>query len=366
MRRLQFKGYAEANRRLLRLRRSHGTPAGVKATLATGLIVLMLYILVQDVTPPGGKPAMPLVVETVPPTNASNVPRCAPVVYFFDNPPAGEITPLFHAQEPDGKATALEGKSSVVRLQSATGRPILSVSPGGPYPPNTQIKNTIHYQDVQGGAELTSSVRFSTANQTFSESTHALGFENDETEVIGMGDFAVVESYGALRPSEGTRMAVFSTGALFGKNAAGDKSSMITLGPLEGKPAISVGPIKLGSAPVQLQFVYDFISAEFDRWVGKKFDDSFIVVVHGSRGSEARLVTSVNQVGLEDSVEGAFPSIREAIGRDTVDIPPQHTGWRTVSLTADVGRPVCITFMLTDVGDDIVSSVVALDAIEIH
>ncbi|MEW5849461.1 MAG: hypothetical protein AB2A00_11640 [Myxococcota bacterium] len=101
-------------------------------------------------------------------------------------------------------------------------------------------------------------------------------------------------------------------------------------------------------------FDYDFLSQEFDGYVGSVFDDTFSVTVAGAGGSYTETVTTVNLVGVAASVPVNVPW----------DTAFQHTGWRThrVDLRGLEGD-LTITFSITDVGDSAFGSVALLDNI---
>jgi len=287
------------------------------------------------------------VVQTVPPSGSTGVAVCAPFVFFLDQK-YGE-DPLFslEATNPLGIKSDMADRARLKVLHSHQGNSIVIIAPTRAYPANTKITATIVQKDALGNI-LTAPSEFITGNRPSREVEEWGSFEWGEY-FTGQGDFDFVTEKGDIRSRDGKTIALFSTGRVLGKSALAGTTSLI-----------SSNPIRLPSNNLQLEFDYNFVSSEFDQYVGTRYDDAFLMVLSGPRGMTAHMVTSVNQVGKENSVAMSFPGMPEAN-----ELPPQHTDWRKFAIDADVGRPACLTFVVTDVGDSRFTSVVALGTLRV-
>jgi hypothetical protein len=131
--------------------------------------------------------------------------------------------------------------------------------------------------------------------------------------------------------------------------AVGDTSSMAVSDPIDQGPGAT------------LAFSYRFQSSEFDDYCGSDFDDTMMVVASGPEGAVARVVDSVNLVCRQDrQVRASFPGLPDD-GDDVYKGTPETD--EEIDLSS-VGSPFSVAFLVTDVGDDILTSVVGVDAIE--
>ncbi|GHT90366.1 hypothetical protein FACS1894137_19730 [Spirochaetia bacterium] len=117
---------------------------------------------------------------------------------------------------------------------------------------------------------------------------------------------------------------------------------------------MKVGPI---TDPIStLGFHYNFISAEFNDYVGSQFDDYALVTVYGPKGSRTGLINTVNRNGNADT---AFSLPRMP---DDGDSYAGQTGWTAYTIAnIDVGTPAYIVFTVADVADDVLSTILAVD-----
>jgi hypothetical protein len=83
--------------------------------------------------------------------------------------------------------------------------------------------------------------------------------------------------------------------------------------------------------------------------------------IYGPKGTHSEIITSVNRVKYDNTRFENYPGMP-----DTGDDYAGHTGWQRYRIeNVDVGSPAYIIFTVTDVGDDIFSSILAVDALEI-
>jgi hypothetical protein len=86
-----------------------------------------------------------------------------------------------------------------------------------------------------------------------------------------------------------------------------------------------------------------------------------MVTVYGPRGTYTEIITSVNIVRYDNTQFENYPGMP-----DKGDPYVGHTGWqRYIIENIDVGMPAYITFSVTDVGDIAVTSILAIDSIEL-
>lgn len=303
------------------------------------------YVASQDWTPPPPQPMVPPVVQAVPPSNSQSMPACTPSVFFLNKPHEGDLGFSLSVRDEKGNSMDLTNDAQLVLLQSEKGNPIVVLVSRLPYPEGSTVTATILQRDspdpALGKAEFTVA------------STDPAGFpgelvsERPIPTFSGQGDFVVPE-LGPISARTGLPMAQLSTGGVLGRGALAETTSVLTLGPLSEESK-------------RLRFDFNFTSSEFDKYVGTEYDDAFLVVIAGPRGAEARLVASVNFIGREASVPVEFQGLPEK-GEN----PPQETGWRTFSVATGVGAPMCVSFVVTDVGDQQVTSVVTIDALRIE
>ncbi len=176
------------------------------------------------------------------------------------------------------------------------------------------------------------------------------GFENGTAGVTFIGDGTVLSgTHGSVSPLGGTKFGAITSGdALISDGSAiGGASSMMILGPIN--TSIS-----------NLSFYFDFISAEFNEYVNSIFDDCAVVTITGPNGTYSGSITSVNTLGTGNNTQ----CINFDNMPDDGDAYAGHTGWvnKTFSFT-NVGSPAFIIFTVTDVSDEILSSVLTIDNI---
>ncbi|MBI1945267.1 MAG: Ig-like domain-containing protein [Deltaproteobacteria bacterium] len=282
------------------------------------------------------------VVQTIPGDGEVNVPVSTTVSIFFDDEvdPAS-ITDMAITLR-DSTGAPVFGQYSGVLTTSE--RTILAFQP-------FELLQEEHVYSVaiapetglldDGGNGFASMYSFGfTTGGAGSDPPPDLGFEAGLAGWWTSGDAAVLTgAQGALAPTEGAQMLAISTESVFGGTAASLLYSVATSGPIAVTGA-------------SLVFDYDFLSREFDQYVGEDYDDTFSLDVMGPNGSMSGVVTSVNLVGANASVASDFPLLAGV----------EHTDWTSESVNvSELGSPIIVTFRVTDIADHYVDSVVLVD-----
>jgi len=300
-----------------------------------------------------GSTAPLAIVQTIPSFGVAVTERThhasAPLVFFFND------RIYLHSIAPNVEVTAdgtpIDG--TIVINEAANGFAVLTFTPSNPLLAGSEISIVMGYglQSARGIHMLTDvGLSFVTERGSETDFVGNYGFEHGEIGVTFTGDGAIRTATGSLVPFEGNYYAAISTGRriLSDNVAQADRISQITLGPIP-EPFFS------------LSFYYDFVSAEFNEYVGSRFDDTASVTVFGPRGTHTEIITSVNMVGTNNMPFTGHPGLP-----DGGDSYVGHTGWRNFRIeNLDVGSPAYITFTVNDVGDSALSSVLAIDAIEL-
>ncbi|HYJ09738.1 MAG TPA: hypothetical protein VEX18_12035 [Polyangiaceae bacterium] len=301
----------------------------------------------------------PQIVQAVPLADSAQIPSSSPIVLFADDSYAN-VSFTVQAYTPSG-VEDITSQVSVVTLTSANGKDIYVLAANGGLPLGASIVITL-----SGDIDGTLVFNVAHASPPFAEGE--LGFEgaaNPEATCTegpegsavasamplgwsAFGDVGVIPETGSVVPSEGTQLLAMSTGAVLCGSALGGTSSMAVSGPIRG----------LGSSPA-LSIDYNFQSSEFDDFCNSNYDDTLIAVLAGPNGAVASVVNSVNRVCEQNShVDGTFPGLP-----DSGDEVYKETSKLAFTLEGDIGSPVVLSFVVTDVGDDAYSSLVGIDNI---
>jgi len=159
------------------------------------------------------------------------------------------------------------------------------------------------------------------------------------------GDSRIITSLGPLNPTEGSFMAIISTGL----GAASGSNSMISQS------------ICYGKAGGTLKFDYDLISEEPMEYLNSQYDDRmdvFLVV----NGQERKILSK----GVNDSAWLPTPIAIDFAGGDSTTY---HTGWQTASIPlTDVtsGAQLVLRFNVTDIGDSSYDTAAIIDNIRVE
>jgi len=293
-----------------------------------------------------------LIVQTIPSFSGSGentYQANAPVVFFFNNKiyldsVQGNIDVAVDGRTINGIAVINEG---------ANGYAVLTFTPNEPFPVGKEISITMKKElQNSGGNPMQRDINLSYITEKGSDTNFSdnLGFESGSKGVVFTGDGAIGTAKGSLVPYEGSHFAAISTGEYIVSMGAAinSRSSQIELGPIQ-EPFSTLG------------FYYDFISAEFNEYVGSVFDDTAMVTIYGPKGTYTEIITSVNMVRFKNTQFSNYPRMP-----DQGDSYSGHTGWLYHRIeNIDVGTPAYIIFTVTDVGDSAYSSILAVDALEL-
>lgn len=159
------------------------------------------------------------------------------------------------------------------------------------------------------------------------------------------GDARLIQSLGAYLPTDGTAMAVISTGLGF-TTQAGSLSQ----------------PICLCNGPTQLSFDWNLLSEELMEYVGSQFQDTFTVSLV-DKNDMANTAILLNE--SIDTVADGAGAVEHGFDQNDV----YATGWRTYSGTVPAsfsGKSVSLRFAVSDIGDSIFDTAVLVDNVNIY
>lgn len=287
------------------------------------------------------------IAQVVPPNGSDRVPLRSPVVIFADDV-YGDVRFEAEVEDSAGAVTDISAALRVEERTSGADKDIYVLTTAEGWPASATVT-------VRARGEIDRQVRFSTvADGGLFDTPPDLGFESADSPDLpvgwrGFGDAAAIAERGSLSPAAGDKQLALSTGDAVTRAAVGDTSSMAVSDPIDQGPGAT------------LAFSYRFQSSEFDDYCGSDFDDTMMVVASGPEGAVARVVDSVNLVCRQDrQVRASFPGLPDD-GDDVYKGTPETD--EEIDLSS-VGSPFSVAFLVTDVGDDILTSVVGVDAIE--
>jgi len=289
--------------------------------------------------------------QAVPPPDSFDVPSTSPILLFT----TGSFPNVSFSVEnyTASGMTDVTAQVTVSTLKTSKDKDVFVLSPKQPFAKRSSVVLRI-------SGDITGSLAFNIGNTSPGSVDASLGFEPVVERAdcgfgdvpggwLGFGDAATIPETGSMKPSEGTRMLALSTGEVLCGAAIDGTTSLVVSGPLE-TGAVST-----------LSFDYDFQSSEFDDYCDSEYDDSFLAVLSGPNGASAKVVNSVNLVcAAGTQIDAEFPT--QPDGGDAVY---RSTGQQTGTLEGNVGSPATLTFVLTDVGDSILSTVVGVDKVRL-
>ncbi len=175
------------------------------------------------------------------------------------------------------------------------------------------------------------------------------GFEQGVSGCYLLGDTGVSPTSDNMTPTEGKSMLAMTS--------ANQKTIGPTASLLNRTSMIFCGPIDVPSDKTKLVFDYNFASAEFDESIGSNFDDLAVAAISSPLGGVGGVLTSVNIVGKNGIPTKAFGL------PDQGDPVAKMSGWKqgTIQQPGKLGSKVFLTFIVSDVYDDVYSSVLAID-----
>jgi len=296
------------------------------------------------------------IVQTIPsfelavPVEERTYHASAPLIFFFND------RIYLHSIAENIRVTAdgvpIDG--TIVINEGDGGFAVLSFTPNEPFPTGGEIVVVIgRGMQNAGGNEMLEDIGLAFIAEQGADTYFVgnYGFEQGDIGVTFMGDGAIMSARGPLVPFEGNYFAAISTGSRIVSRyyiAMGLTTSQIVLGPIP-EPFFSIS------------FYYNFISAEFNEYVGSEFDDTAMISINGPGGAHEERITSVNMIGFDNMPFIGFPGMP-----DDGDPYVGYTGWLNFRIdNIDVGSPAYIIFTVTDVGDEFFSSILAIDAIEL-
>jgi len=296
-----------------------------------------------------------VIVQTIPSFVYTDSNRAynanAPIVFFFND----KIYRHSIADNVYVTADRIPVDGTILIDEGNNGFAVLTFTPDDPLPAGKEIVVVMNQglQNASGNQMLNDvSISFTTERGSDTDFSGNYGFEQGIKGVVFAGDGIISTARGPLAPYEGNLYAAISTGTCIVSDhgvAIGNRSSQIQIGPiLESFSSVS--------------FYYNFISSEFNEFVGSEFDDTAMVTVYGPKGTYTEIITSVNIIGFDNKPFIGYPGIPD----EGYTSYAGQTGWLNYTIDKiDVGTPAFIVFTVTDVGDDYYSSILAIDAIEL-
>ncbi|WP_375448521.1 hypothetical protein [uncultured Fibrella sp.] len=283
--------------------------------------------------------------QAVPSVSGATYPANMPLLFFLDDKVYLTSIQNNFVVKVDG--VIVGGTISV--NEAANGFAILTFSPKVPFKGGQTIEVTLKdgMQDDGGNGFYTDFVlTYNTSAGAVDSFDTNKGFESGSTGVVFVGDGGVLTgTVGSISPQSGNRFGAITSGSrlVSTSTAAGDASSTMILGPIN-------------TSLTSLSFNYNFISAEFNDYVGTQFDDTAMFTVYGPKGAYSTFVNSVNTIAKNNN-KVTFPGMP-----DGGDSYVGATGWLSKKYTFnDVGSPAFVVFTATDVSDTRLSTILAVD-----
>lgn len=290
------------------------------------------------------------IAQAVPSVSNQIYPSNIPILFFFnDKVLLSSITSdSFIVTENNEKVGG-----TIAINEASNGFAIFTFTPKKAFAANSNIKVTLTTamkDDAGLGLQSDYVLEYQTAAATTTNFNGNLGFESGNSGVSFIGDGNILTgAQGCVNPF-GSNFGSITSGnhLISANNAIGGASSMMFVGPISATNLTS------------LSFKYNFLSAEFQEYVDTQFDDSFMAIVVGANGAHSEFITSVNTVGTAGNTQcNGFPGLP-----DSGDDYAGSTGWLTRTLNfPNLGDEVYVIFIVTDVADQIYSSVVCVDDI---
>jgi hypothetical protein len=304
------------------------------------------------------------IVQTIPPNGSVGIDPSTSISIFFDD----EINPSTISDL--SIKVQLSSGGSIYGTYSGEfdthGNTILKFIPFDPLSENETVEVTLEVDggiEDDGGNTLWSIYEFSftTQAQTGPLSSNNFGFENGITGYVFSGDGAIIGTAGDIGTHGGSSMAAISTGdqVVSSNNALGDLYGDSTTS------ILTTGSISVPGGTTGLSFYYNFVSAEFTEWIGDEYDDTFLVTVTGSSSATSQVVTSVNMYTVEQ-FSGEDPVTLPAgfVAADLELNDAFESGWVKKEIDiSSLGGQITVSFVISDVGDGVWTTILFLDDI---
>ncbi len=292
------------------------------------------------------------IAQAIPSVSGETYPANMPILFFFDDK---ILVPTITQENLIITENEKQVKGTVSINEQANGYAILSFTPEKKFSANSSIKIllTTGLQDDAGlGISQDFVIEYMTSASNNTSFTNNSGFENGPNGVTFVGDGSIlVGNQGCVSPFGSSFAAITSGSQLVSSgNAIGSATSLMILGPLSSNVS-------------SISFKYNFLSAEFQEYVGSQFDDSFVAVVAGQNGAYSEFITSVNTIGTSGNTAcNSFPGMPDA-GNSYFGT----TGWQNKQMTfSNMGNDTYVIFIVTDVSDTIYSSIVCIDDVTVN
>ncbi|MDD3003637.1 choice-of-anchor L domain-containing protein [Flavobacterium sp.] len=289
------------------------------------------------------------IAQAIPSVSGETYPASMPILFFFDDK---ILLPSITAENFMVTENEKAVKGTIHISEQANGYAILSFIPTKKFAANSDIKIVITadlHDDAGLGNDQDYVLEYTTSSVSSTGFSNNLGFENGSNGVMFVGDGNLMDgTESCVAPFGGNNFASITSGSqlISTESAIGGATSMMILGPINSNVS-------------SVSFNYNFLSAEFQEYVGSQFDDSFMAIVAGPNGAHAEFITSVNTIGTANTACSSFPGMP-----DNGDSYFGTTGWINKQMSFNnTGNDTYIIFLVTDVSDTIYSSIVCIDDI---
>lgn len=299
------------------------------------------------------------IVQAVPAPDSFDIPSSSPIVLFADDL-YENVTFSVMAHSTEG-VVDITDQISVVKLVSQSGKHVYVLAAKQGLPLGASVVVTI-------GGDIVGTLVFNVALQSPPYADGELDFEAEANPDVdcgatnaafaslskgwtAFGDVGAIGETGTLAPTDGTRLLAMSTGNALCGSALDQKSSIAVSGPIRG-----------WSDSPSVVLDYDFQSSEFKDYCDSDYDDTLIGVLSGPQGAVAAVIDSVNIIcARNENIAAVFPG--QPDGGDEVY---EETGVRSFTLAGTVGSPATLSFLVTDVGDEDLTTLVGIDRIRVE
>ncbi len=179
-------------------------------------------------------------------------------------------------------------------------------------------------------------------NGSFEDKVALSGWEKE-------GDVRVLSQLSTLKPQDGSKMAILTTGIGSGESGY--------LEATEGSVLYQTFTIEEGQTT--LAFYYNVVSEEPHEWVGSQYDDKFYAEI---------ICDGISYDLAAESVNKSEWYTIDGIDFDGGDGTTYHTGWQFVEfdISQFKNKNVTLRFVVYDVGDSIYDTAALIDNVALH